>query len=122
MSYSGGDIAQTYALLQRMYELMQQIENQGKTTERQVKKNIDNMKELNRVALQYLVLAQRLGLPPEIDRTLQNISTLILAFNQLERTIVLAQAALAGAGPVGWLALGASAAFTTLSFYSLGNQ
>ena len=116
------NIQQTYALLQRMYELMQQIERQSEVTEKKIEKNVNAYKELKNIALQYLVVARQLGLPTQVDYFLQKVSMMILAVNQLIRTIELARIAYVGAGPIGWLALGASVAYTSLSFYSLGNQ
>ena len=116
------NIQQTYALLQQMYELMQKIEIQGKQTERQTTRNIDSFKQLESVAMRYMLIARRLGLPEGADAFLQKISMMIMAMHQLRIVLAITKAELIAAGPIGWLAFGASAAYTALSFYSLGNQ
>ena len=81
-----------------------------------------SFKQLESIALRYIVLARRLGLPEEADALIQKISMMVMAINQLRILLATTKAELVAAGPIGWLALGASAAYTALSFYSLGNQ
>ena len=90
-------------------------------TERKTGRNTESFRQLEMVALRYTVIARRIGLPEQADAMIQKISMMLLAMRQLEISIKLTQAVLAGAGPIGWLALGASTAYTALSFYSIGS-
>ncbi len=110
-------IQQTYALLQRMYELMQQIEAQGQRTERQVSKNIESYRKLEAVAARYLVIINQLNLPKDVNKAVQVAATLLVLLQQIQMTIGIIQV---GMGPIGWASLFASGTFTVMSAASFG--
>ena len=91
-------------------------------TERKIGRNTESFRQLERVALRYIILARRIGLPEDVEKAMDTIARFIIAVRQMEISIRLAQVALAGAGPIGWIALGGSAAFTALSFYSISGS
>lgn len=114
------DIQQMHNMLQEMDRMLSRINTGLNDAELNAQKAQAQFRQLESVALRYLVIAQRIGLPPDVNTAIQLISRMIIAVRQLEQTMILAQAALAGAGPIGWAVLGASAAYTALSFYSIG--
>lgn len=113
------DIQQIYSLLIEIDRLLKTIDVNLERTEKQSKRNTESFRQLEAAAMRYLLIARRMGLPEEVNALLTKVSQVIVAIRQLELTVYAAQAALAGAGPIGWLVLGASAAYTALSFYSI---
>ena len=109
-------------MLIEIAHLLDTVDVKAKATEKQVNQNTESFKKLEAVAMRYLLIARRIGLPAEANAMLQKVTMMIVAINQLKLTLESAKVALAGAGPIGWLALGASAAYTALSFYSIGGQ
>ena len=107
-------------MLQEISKLLDEVDTKTDTVTRKAVSSRESFRQLESVAMRYLLVARRLGLPADADQLMQKVAMMIVALRQLELTIISAQAALAGAGPIGWLALGASAAYTALSFYSLG--
>ena len=114
------DIQQIHSMLQEISKLLDEVDTKTDAVTKKTVTSAESLRQLEAVAMRYLVIARRMGLPEGANQMLQKIAMMIIAFRQLELTIVSANRALAGAGPVGWLALGASAAYTALSFYSLG--
>jgi len=114
-----GDIQQMYSMLQEMDRILAKVNTGLNDAELQAKKTATTFRQLESVALRYLVIARRLGLPDNIDAGIQKILQFIVAIRQLDITLKMFQA---GMGPIGWATLGASAIMTGLSFYSLGSQ
>jgi len=117
-----GDIQQMYSMLQEMDRMLSRINTGLNDAEINAKKTQEQFDRLESIALRYMVIVGRLGLPEDANMLLQKVAMMIIALKQLEMTIIATQAVLAGSGPVGWLALGASATYTALSFYALGNS
>lgn len=117
-----GDIQQIHSMLQQISKLLDEVDTKTDGVSRKSQTATEALRQLESVALRYLVIARRLGLPEQVDVGIQKIAMMIVALRQLEMTIIATQAAFAGAGPIGWLALGASWTYTALSFYSLGGQ
>lgn len=76
----------------------------------------DSLRTLEEIMLRYLALARRLGLPEDLNAAINVAQRAAVNMAQLERTMLLFQAALVGAGPLGWLAFAAAAGITALSF------
>jgi hypothetical protein len=82
---------------QQIYEILTQIDAILKginlATEKleqkapAVQRSTNEFRQLERLALRYLVLAKRLGLPPEIDNAVQQISQMIIAIRMAQRSI-----------------------------------
>ena len=109
-------------MLQEISRLLDEVDTKTDTVTRKTTTSTESFRQLESVALRYIVIARRLGLPEDADRFIQKISMMILALNQLQIVLQTTRASLAAAGPVGWLALGASVGYTALSFYALGDQ
>lgn len=117
-----GDIQQIHGMLQQISKLLDEVDTKTDNVNSKSRQAAEKLRELELVALRYLVIVQRLGLPDDVNMMIQKIAMMIVALRQLEMTIIATQAAFAGAGPIGWLALGASWGYTALSFYALGRS
>ena len=80
--------------------------------EKEVSSLLDNFTKLEQIALRYLTIARRMGLPEDIDNAIQAIAKLIVVLNQVRLTVGLLNAEM---GPIGWLSYAASAGLTALS-------
>jgi len=81
------DIQHTYALLQQMYELMQQIEAQGKTTERQVSQTTTSVRQFEQILMRSLILTRRLGLNDDLSNAAMQIQRTTLLIYQLNAAL-----------------------------------
>ena len=119
MSYSGGDIAQTYALLQKMYELMNQIEIKSKTTKKEIENTTKTFQQLEMVALRYIALSRRLGLPDDVQQAIDALARLITTIRmvQLSMNMLLASNPLTAAAGVAGLLMTALSAGDILAGY-----
>ena len=116
------DIQTIHSMLQEISRLLDEVDTKTDNVTKKAATSTESLKQLEAVAMRYLLIARRIGLPAEANAMLQKVTMMIVAINQLKLTLESAKVALAGAGPIGWLALGASAAYTALSFYSIGGQ
>jgi hypothetical protein len=80
--------------------------------ESEVNSLFDKFAKLEQIALRYLVIARRMGLPEDVERALSIISQLIVTIRQLQLTLSLLEGSM---GPVGWALLGAGAIGTALT-------
>lgn len=110
------DAQQIHSMLQQISALLDEVDTK---TDKVSKKVVESYNKIASAATKYLVVARKAGLPEPVDALITKASQAVIAINQLILTLEYAQAALLGAGPVGWLVLGASAAYTALSFYSI---
>jgi len=115
-----GDIQQIHVMLQEISRLLDDVDAKTDHVTKKTEASTESFKELDTIALRYLTIAHRLGLPEDLDAALQTIALMIMALRQLQQTIIMTEAVLAGAGPIGWLALGASIGYTAFSLYALG--
>jgi len=76
---------------------------------------VESFRELEQVALRYLALSHRLGLPDDLDNAMAVAARAIITLRQLEMTIKTLDLAMAGS-PMGWAMFAATAAFTAISF------
>lgn len=113
------DIQQIHGMLQEISRLLDEVDTKTDNVTRKTTTSVQSFRQLESVAMRYLIIARRIGLPEGVDAALQKIAMLMVAIRQLDLTIKAFQV---GMGPIGWLALGASAGITALSFYSLGND
>jgi hypothetical protein len=117
-----GDIQQIHSMLQEISKLLDEVDTKTDQVTQKTMGTSEGFNKLTRAASQYMIVARQLGLPLEIEKATQLFTRAIIATNQFTTTLEYAKIALAGAGPVGWLVLGASVAYTALSFYSIGNS
>ena len=115
------DMQQIHSMLQEISKLLDEVDTKTDQVTQKTMGTSEGFNKLTRAASQYMIVAQRLGLPLEIEKATQLFTRGIIVANQLTTTIQYTKIALAGAGPIGWIVLGASVAYTALSFYSLGN-
>ena len=113
------DIQQIHSMLQEISRLLDEVDTKTDTVTRKTVTSTESFRQLESVVMRYLIIARRIGLPEGVDNAIQKIAQFIIAVRTLDITLKMFQANL---GPLGWAALGASAIFTGLSFYSLGNQ
>jgi len=76
---------------------------------------VEGFRELEQVALRYLVLARRLGLPDDVNVAMSVAARAVVTMRQLEQTIRMLDLAMAGS-PMGWAMFAATTAFTAISF------
>lgn len=96
------------------------IDTTGAETE--VNALLKNFKQLEQVALRYLAIARRIGLPEEIEAAINAISRLIVIIRQLHFTIGLLEGSLGPIGWLGWLTYISSAGLTALSATELAGS
>jgi hypothetical protein len=112
-------LAETQELMRTMQELMVLLGHvEAKTTRLndelpRTKETMGTFRELERVAVRYLALARRMGLPDDSTKAIEVLSRLVvlagmaqMSFNMLMRMT-----------PYGWLMGVAGIAMTGLSFY-----
>jgi hypothetical protein len=84
------EIQQVYEILMRIDAILNGIGVKSKKLQADAPKlkqaSID-LQDLERLALRYLVLARRLGLPPELDAALQKLSQVIISVKMAERAL-----------------------------------
>lgn len=76
------------------------------------KQQLDTFKALEQVALRYLLVLRRAGLPDKAGEIIATLSRIVVAARQAQITILALQTA---AGPIGWLLAGAGVAYTALT-------
>jgi len=107
MSFTGGDIAQTYALLQKIYDLMQQVENQSQKTEDQVVRTTSKIVTLRLTLQRTLVVVRRISGNEDLNKAIDLAQKAIMTYQQLYLVSTLISAGspaglvLAGIGVVG---------------------
>lgn len=106
------DAQQLHAHLQEICKLLDEIDIKTAKTEENIRTNSESFKDLERVALRYLALANRMGLPSDIQQQVSLIARLIV----LVRAAQIAIASLeASTGPVGLAMFAASGIMLGLS-------
>ena len=87
----------------------------------QVSSDVDslmsNFRKLELVAVRYLAIARQLGLPDDVSKALNTLSSLIVIMRQVQMTMNLLQI---GMGPMGWAMFLASGTLTMMSAASVG--
>jgi hypothetical protein len=81
------EIQQSYALLQEIDRLLADIElkiNSIEGKQPKLEKSLDTFRQVERLALRWLVLAQRMGLPEDVDGAVGKIAQLISAIRMLD--------------------------------------
>jgi hypothetical protein len=109
---------------QQIYEILTQIDAILKginlATEKleqkapAVQRSTNEFRQLERLALRYLVLARRLGLPPEIDNAVTKISQMIVTIEMARKSLMLLNASMYTNPVTGAIAV-AGLALATLS-------
>jgi hypothetical protein len=86
-------LAETQQIMQVLQEIMQLLNGVTIKTE-QIKRDIPQTREalatfrqLERIALRFLVLAKRMGLPEDIDRGISKVMELIVAIRMLQMSM-----------------------------------
>lgn len=83
-------LAETQEIMQVVQEIMRLLDGveikTTKITEKapQLEKTVDTFRELERLALRYLTLSQKLGLPSDINQAIEVISRLIVMAKMLQ--------------------------------------
>lgn len=104
-------------MLQEISRLLDEVDTKTDYVTKKSDEANESFRQLESVALRYLVIARRIGLPENADAAIQKIMQFIVAVRTLDITLKMFQAEM---GPIGWATLAASAAITGLSFYELG--
>jgi hypothetical protein len=113
MAYiSGGltEIQQVRAELEEIRAVVNELEPKLERMPLQ----LATFRQLEGVARRYLMLAQRMGLPEDVDNAIRFLSKLLIIMRQLQLT-----ASLMALGPVGVLAAIPSVGLTVLSLASM---
>jgi hypothetical protein len=107
-------LAQTQELMATMKELMMVLSGVEAKTQKivsdmpQIKQSLATFSQLERVALRYLVISRRLGLPDNVNNTLQQLSQLVIMIRMAQMSINM----LMLGTPFGW-AMGAAGLIMT---------
>ena len=103
--------------LRELVELARELKTLlGELERAEVPRTQEQFAKLEQVALRYLALANRLGLPDDLNAAINVAQRAAVNVAQLQRALELLAIAQAAAGPLGWLAFGAAAGITALSF------
>jgi hypothetical protein len=106
-------------MLQEISRLLDEVDTKTDDVTRKAKVSTESLRNLELVALRYLTIAQRMGLPEGVDAAITAITKLIVLIRQLQLTIGMLEMQL---GPIGWAAYGASAFMTALSVTDLAGS
>lgn len=106
--YTAGDIAQ---LRKDLDDLNQKIDELTPKLER-APEQLSNFRELEGLALRYLAITHKLGLPENAQQVINTLSRLIVLMRMTQRSIHALEIA---AGPIGWLYALASVATTAFA-------
>jgi hypothetical protein len=101
--------------------LLQEINGELDKVEAKTKRTTMSFEKLEAVALRYLVIAQQLGLPPDVDKALQLMARAIVIMRQMQFTA----AALTATTPLGWalaLAMVGTTYLSGMSFIQLASD
>lgn len=86
-AYFLSEIQQAYVILQQIDKLLADIELKINTIEGkrpQLESTLRTFQQVERLALRYLVLAQRMGLPEDVDSAINLIARLITSIRMLQ--------------------------------------
>jgi hypothetical protein len=117
------EIQQVYEILMRIDAILNGIGVKSKKLQAdapKLKQATIDIRDLERLALRYLVLARRLGLPPEIDAALQKLSQMIISIRMAQRALTSLNASMytnpvTAAIAIGGLALAAFSAYDLMT-------
>lgn len=112
-----GDIQQIHSMLQQISRLLDEVDTKTDDVTRKTQVSKESFMRLEAVALRYLTIARRFGLPENIEQAITTITSLIVALRMAQTTISALQV---GMGPIGWASFAASSVLTTMSFASIG--
>jgi hypothetical protein len=112
-----GDIQQIHSMLQQISRLLDEIDTKTDTTTKKAQASIETFNNLEAVALRYLTITRRFGLPENIEQAITTITSLIVALRMAQTTLASLQLSM---GPIGWAGFAASGALTAMSFGSIG--
>jgi len=112
------DIQQIHGMLQEISRLLDEVDTKTDTVTRKTGTSTDSLRKLETVALRYLAITRRMGLPEDAEAFIQLITRMIVALRMLDITLKMVQADM---GPVGWATLIASGIYTGLAFYDIGS-
>lgn len=116
MSYTGGNIQQTYAMLQRIYEIMNKIEAQGKKTETQINRSNNELRAYLSLLSGIASLSQRLAGTEDQKQLISTFQSVITLLIQIRLQYQLTMTAL---GPVGIALVAVGAVGTAMTAGSL---
>jgi hypothetical protein len=111
------EIQESYALLQEVDRLLADIELKISNIERKapvMERNLQTFRQLERVAMRYLILARQLGLPEDAEKAINVLARLLMVLRMVQMTMNLATW-----GPLGIVAAIPAAGMTALSFASI---
>jgi hypothetical protein len=112
-----GDIQQIHAMLQQISKLLDEVDIKTDDVTRKTQNSKESLMKLEAVALRYLTIARRFGLPENIEQAITTITSLIVALRMAQTTISSLQLSM---GPIGWAGFAASSVLTAMSFGSIG--
>lgn len=81
------EIQETYRILTEINKLLADIELKISKIEgntRKIEKTTDDFRNLERLALRYLTISRRMGLPDQIEQATQLITTLVVMMRMLQ--------------------------------------
>jgi hypothetical protein len=107
-----GDIQQIYTMLQEVDRLLSKIDAHADSTTEKTKTLQHSFNQLEQVALRYLLIARRLGLPDDAQRALDLLARTIIMLRQAQIAVNLLVTA---SGPLGWAMALASVGMVAVS-------
>lgn len=113
------EMQETYAVLTEIDRLLAGIElkiNKIEGNTPTLERNLETFLQLERVALRYLAILNRLGLPEDAEAVISTLARLISMIRMAQITLNLFYAA---SGPIGWAAVAGGAIMTGLSGYGI---
>jgi hypothetical protein len=115
-----GDIQQIHSMLQQISKLLDEVDTKTDVVTQKSGASTESLRKLELVAVRYLAIAQRLGLPEDVQTAVDTIARLIVLIRQAHIWWSILQTSM---GPIGWasfaaggILLGFSVADTAGSF------
>lgn len=120
MSNPLGDVEQLYANLQRILELLGQVQVKAETVRLEAVHVSGVLREAEYIAYRVTSILSRIGLPKEIDRAIMLIQRMVLVIRMLETSLRYMMATT----PYGWIiaSLGVIGATVTLSAVEVNSR
>lgn len=85
-----GDFQQLLSLAQQIMDVLNNTTTAIEKVEQKtpvVRENLENFRQLERLALRYLVLARRMGLPEEVGSAVDKVNQLIVTIRMLQISV-----------------------------------